>query len=150
MPPRTPYSTGVLGQGLPDIQFDVDFSSATWDGVGNHQLLAVSGGAVRIILIIRCKTSVSYPGSVGNIFFGFATDTDYLATTVAGNLYVEDVLVGSPSADGYGSDVRMDFICTEEVLYTLETTSPDTGVFEVSVWYEPITSGATVTQGDGS
>ena len=92
---KTPFSSSASGAkfGTPDLQFSIDFSNATWDGVGTHQLLSVTG-FVRILFTARVTTSVSYPGSIGNIQLGLTSDTDYLIGAKAGNTLAQYYIWG--------------------------------------------------------
>jgi len=168
---KTPFGGAVTGFGLgkPDIDFNVDFSNATWNTLGAHQILAVTG-LVRIKLIIYFATAITSVSTYTDIKLGIPSNDDELRTYInAESISAGEFWAYSGSGSGYKTiysskdynntgtnqailkEPLMDFVCGgEDIEYSLTNVAPTAGTINVIAWYQALSSGATVVQGDGS
>ena len=149
----TPFTPKILGQGEPDIRFDVDFSKSKWNTLGRHQLLKITG-LVRCQLIIFFKTAMGTVGSYPDIELGTALVDDCLRAYINVEAITGNDFWGTGGAQVFEElnsyNAIMDFVTTTDTTYTILTNAPLSGLWEILAWYSPISSGSSVEIGNGT
>lgn len=145
-----PQGEEIVGRmfGLPVIDVIVDFSSATWNTVGTHELFTVMGGEVHCFLQFLCTEDLVG----GNIQAGTAVDTDLCFPSTscsvldAGMLWKTDA---TAAKSALASVSIVEFFTTVDIGYgkTAAVSTDGTGIFRL--WWEPVDVGATVVAGAG-
>ena len=154
----TPFSTNILGEGTPQLRFNIDFSLSKWNTSGTHQLLAVTG-LVRVRFYLYCTTTLAGGStlSVGvtsnTSFFGSFTiptwsagqfmcifnnneDLDTKATTYYQNRAVEN-------------QASQDVVISEDLEFQLSSALTG-GKLQFIGWWQKLSTDGGVAEGDGT
>lgn len=161
---KSPFSPNILGEGKPNINFEVDFSNSTWNTTGSHQLLEVTGLA-RVKLLIYFKTTITSASTYADLYLGIPSNDDELRTYInTESITAGDFWGYSGSGSGYSSfraindytngithEPIMDFLSSDiDIEYTIQTQPITGGTMQVFAWWQALTNNGNVTQGDGS
>jgi hypothetical protein len=139
--------------GLNTFTVTADLSSATWNTAAAHEIAQVSG-LVRVAIIARVTvTGDDTSGDTATISLGWDGDVDGMiaATKVdalaAGELWYD----ATPTTIGqaYGTSA-LDFVVNNvDIGYTIAAEAATAGEIEFYVFWEAISSGASVSEGTG-
>ena len=163
---NTPFTTKIPAFTPPDFTLTTDFTSATWNTTGNHQIATVTGLA-RVIMLITCVTALTAASTrlinlmwesganSGNILpsAGFYThDQISLSNHILG---LQKIISGSYIYDqGYvGKGVGNSFfdvvLNNADLIYSLSGALTG-GSLKFLYWVYPLESNVTFAVGNGS
>lgn len=147
---------GVDMLGTPDLTVEVNFSSATWNTVGTHELFTVTG-------ICHCKLLMYCTESLlggGNLQVGHALDTDlFQVSTAQVDFDIGELVnvVGVPTEtcaavlDGFTANgaIREFIVYDTDIGLEITVLPATSGKIVFCLWWSAITAGATITVGVG-
>lgn len=154
----TNFPNGIQVNGyevLPSnkITVDADLSSATWNTAAAHEIAVVTG-IVRVMIIAEViTTGDDTSGNTATISLGWASDADGMIAATE----VDDLADGelwydaTPTTTGDTfANVVLDFVVyDDDIGYTIGSEAATAGAIRFHIWWLPLSSGATVTAGEG-
>jgi len=143
----TPFTVKILGEGEPNLNFEIDLSQSKWNTVGGHQLVRITG-LVKMKICFYISSSVTATGvvDVSSSFHSLtrAYDLD------AGELWYD----GDGSvADGNLEDLIFSIIRGSDINFIVHDGESLTGgKIRVLCWWEKLASGVhgIAEEGDGT
>ena len=149
-----------LGHATPDdlaglnyFAVTADLSSATWNTAAAHEIATVTG-LVRVAIIAQVTTTGDdTSGDTSTISLGWDGDPDGMIAATQ----VDDLLAGelwydaTPTtvADAYASVVQDYIVNAVDIGFTIAAEAATAGVIVFHVFWEAISSGASVSAGTG-
>lgn len=131
-------------------------TTGTWSTVAAHEIAVVTG-AVKMLVIPECKTSVSSVSDNGTIALGDETTTNSIiaASTlgsgvmVAGELWVDATLTRTILTQTQLNALTFVVANGKDIGYTVGTNALSGGSITFHIWWVPIDSTGLVTAGAG-
>lgn len=132
------------------IGVSVDLTSATWNTAAAHEILTIDG-AVRVRILPVCTESVTSGGAI-TFILGTETDDDAMIASTDGTAIDAGMawLSATPS-HYYAKTSVIDAIIAggQDVGYTIGSNAATDGTIVFHCWWEPLSSGASVSAGLG-
>lgn len=160
-------ASSMFPQGSPtklDNYFAVtaDFSNATWQGGGSHEIVTVTG-TVHLVIVPVCTETLADADDLATLTLGVEGDADFLipstgaagesGNTISADMIWLDTATAYAAFKGDYSSVglnRLDFVChNRDVGYTVGGTGLTDGTIVFHVFWEPISAGAIAAAGAG-
>jgi len=146
------------------LTLDVNMTSATWNTVAAHQLVAVTGNVRITIMAICTHENIVTAGTNGTIALGFVGNASVIWAAAALDSWdlgevASAVYGGVPTFPLAGGDaqsslthVLMDVVVTNgvDVIYTVGTSAGTLGSIKFHIWWTPLDSTGLCTAGNGT
>jgi hypothetical protein len=140
-----------------NLIIDVPFTSATWNTVGSHEILTVTG-AVRILILPLVTANIA--GATATLVLGDeTTSSSLIASTTAANLALGEWWVDSSDTRTIVRNGRIngadggyiDFVVGngKDIGYTIGTAALTAGSIRFYVWWVPLSDDGLVVPGLG-
>lgn len=124
----------------------VSFTSATWNTVGTHEVLDITG-AVFLQIFPVCQGDLT---GAGSIQLGTDTSTNAMvASTVATNINNGEIWASATPSANLAKVSFIDQIVTGDVGFEITGSALTGGTLLFVVFWEPAASGSTVVAGAG-
>lgn len=155
----TPFSTNILGEGTPQLRFNIDFSLSKWNTIGTHQLLGVTG-LVRIRFYLFCTSNLNGGStlSVGvtsnTSFFGSFTTSTWSSNEfmcLANNNQDLDTKATTYYQDrATENQASQDVVVSEDLEIEIVTSALTGGKLQLIGWWQKLSANGGVSEGDGT
>lgn len=126
----------------------VDFSNATWNTVGTHELFTITG-AVRIQIVPVCQEDFT-AGGAATIKFGSASNTAaFISATGYSLIDAGKMWVSATPGNVISTTAVLDKIVTEDIGYEISTAAISDGTMLFVYAWEPVSTNGNLVVGAG-